>query len=177
MAVLSVSSAVIRLWPVHAPVHRSSHVTHFPDGAVYSYLPSSTAEDLCCVGWLGRGCEFSRGEVSRDFLDRLAWYCLYRHERQMRGIHDCDLCVPEQTAAIVLRSGDVRWRLGSAEITVAAAVGRYASPNLIVHYVTGHQYRPPADFIEAVMRGPADQVLREWTIGLEPDRAQQTSER
>ena len=45
--------------------------------------------------------------------------------------------------------------LGSAEIRVLGGGGKvYAAPNLIYHYVAKHKYRPPEEFIEAVMRVP-----------------------
>jgi hypothetical protein len=42
--------------------------------------------------------------------------------------------------------------LGSAEIRVPGSGGRiYAAPDLIYHYVEAHGYRPPDEFVEAVM--------------------------
>lgn len=45
--------------------------------------------------------------------------------------------------------------LGSAEIWVPGREGCiYAAPTLIVHYVEAHEYLPPPEFIEAVLRDP-----------------------
>jgi len=43
--------------------------------------------------------------------------------------------------------------LGHAEIWVEREDGtQIAAPNLVYHYVTEHQYRPPDYFIDAVLR-------------------------
>jgi len=46
-------------------------------------------------------------------------------------------------------------KLGSAEIRVVGQDGTvYAAPDLIYHYVVVHDYRPPEEFIQAVMETP-----------------------
>ena len=40
---------------------------------------------------------------------------------------------------------------GSAEIRVRGANRVYAAPELVYHYVVAHQYKPPREFIEAVL--------------------------
>lgn len=57
--------------------------------------------------------------------------------------------------------------LGSAEIRVGLPGGRwYAAPNLVYHYVTAHNYRPPDEFIEAVLHGDvATDGTGEWIVG------------
>jgi hypothetical protein len=43
--------------------------------------------------------------------------------------------------------------VGSAEIRVHAPSGAiYAAPDMIIHYVEKHGYRPPDHFVQAVMR-------------------------
>lgn len=43
--------------------------------------------------------------------------------------------------------------VGGAEIRVTGADGTvYATPDMIIHYVERHQYKPPDQFIAAVMR-------------------------
>jgi hypothetical protein len=42
--------------------------------------------------------------------------------------------------------------VGDAEVRVRASNGTvYAAPNLIVHYVAEHKYRPPDAFLGAVI--------------------------
>ncbi|WP_444843366.1 DUF7919 family protein [Enhygromyxa salina] len=45
-------------------------------------------------------------------------------------------------------------KLGSGQIRVLHGATWYASPNLIVHYVAEHEYRPPDVFLDAVFNGP-----------------------
>jgi hypothetical protein len=50
-------------------------------------------------------------------------------------------------------------KLGSAEIRVFGRSGViYAAPNLIFHYVKDHAYRPPREFIDAVVTGPGPET-------------------
>jgi hypothetical protein len=58
---------------------------------------------------------------------------------QTRGIHCCPFCKGE-----VLPTG-------SYEMRVAGACEVYAAPSLVHHYVVAHGYRPPDEFIAAVM--------------------------
>jgi hypothetical protein len=49
--------------------------------------------------------------------------------------------------------GEGGFLVGSAEIRVDGLSGqRYASPDMIIHYVEEHGYAPPADFVEGVLR-------------------------
>jgi hypothetical protein len=41
--------------------------------------------------------------------------------------------------------------LGSAEVRVVGAGVTHAAPDLIYHYVVRHEYRPPEEFIRAVL--------------------------
>ena len=41
--------------------------------------------------------------------------------------------------------------LGNGEIRVRGEAAYYASPTLIYHYVVAHHYKPPEEFIEAVL--------------------------
>jgi hypothetical protein len=75
----------------------------------------------------------------------------------MRGFHVCELCP---------RSADDMWPwpplsvqeeegeffVGSAEIRVPAGDGTtFAAPDMIIHYVTEHGYRPPDSFLDALV--------------------------
>jgi hypothetical protein len=56
-----------------------------------------------------------------------------------------------------------RMNLGSAEIRVFGKRGKiYAAPNMLYHYVTAHQYKPPDEFLHALKESPCpptDNVL------------------
>jgi hypothetical protein len=57
------------------------------------------------------------------------------------GHHSCPFCPACQPAA---------W--GSGEIRVPGNGKVYAAPVLVHHYVDAHGYRPPEEFIEAVVQ-------------------------
>ncbi len=61
----------------------------------------------------------------------------------------CSLC--RFVGLVVL--GNKEARLGSAEIRVVYEGKTYAAPNMIYHYVVKHHYRPPDEFIQAVLKG------------------------
>jgi len=72
----------------------------------------------------------------------------------MRGFHGCNLC-SEKTGYLSAKRDGEELKLGSAEIRVIGVDGKiYAAPNLIYHYITVHNYRPPDEFIDAVLNGP-----------------------
>ncbi len=58
------------------------------------------------------------------------------------GLHACDLC-PRHKAAT-----------GAANLFVPALAAVFVAPELILHYVTQHSYRPPDEFITAVTNCP-----------------------
>jgi hypothetical protein len=50
----------------------------------------------------------------------------------------------------------VRLELGNGEIRVIGSAGKvYASPVMIYHYMSEHNYLPPQEFIDAVLASGA----------------------
>jgi hypothetical protein len=126
-------------------------MTQFADLSLYTYTRLSAAEKN--VGWLGESSVFNTMDADELLLDMLWRHCKIS-VAQTRGIHDCELCRSHKSH-IAERNGE-RLLLGSAEIRVISRAGSvYASPNLLYHYVQVHQYRPPAEFIHAVLDGMA----------------------
>lgn len=118
----------------------------FEDLTPYSYLgqPASSPRTLN-VGWLERGRPFPSGAVSPAAAMRLLDLVELAPTNATRGLHFCDRC-----DGAAFGSSHPR---GHAEIRVVGADGtRYAAPTLIHHYVTVHAYRPPPEFIDALMR-------------------------
>ena len=72
-----------------------------------------------------------------------------------RGCHVCEFCArPDDLIAIDQHYEDVweMFRCGNGEIHVKSVAGViYCAPQLIVHYVSEHQYQPPQEFVEAVL--------------------------
>jgi hypothetical protein len=137
-------------------------MTYYDDLSPYEYWPEHEPPRLkpINVGWLGEGELFPTGETSQEFKAKLFEFCLDEYLVNIaRGFHTCELCNIsdeewyEQSKA---RYGEEApwWSLGNGEIRVIGQSAVYAAPTLIYHYVVEHNYKPPEEFIEAVLSGP-----------------------
>jgi hypothetical protein len=136
-------------------------MTYFADSSPYAYLPreltsDETDDDAVNVGWLEATEPFTVGCVEPEFVDRLTELCREGVNRT-RGFHRCSLCLqrapsePAEPTSVRSSAGD--YLVGGAEIRVRGQDGAlYAAPDMIVHYVTTHRYRPPDDFVAGVMQ-------------------------
>jgi hypothetical protein len=99
-------------------------------------------EALVAIGWLGRGSEFQKGEVSPEFFYKLTELCKSPWQPFVSpGVHECDLCQFEAPAF-------------SANLFVPYKARIYVTPVAIVHYIAAHWYKPPDVFIQAVIDCP-----------------------
>ena len=127
---------------------------YFPDLSAYEYLKGRPA--ALNVGWLDPAHVFAQGEVPDGFVQRLRDIAR-RPVNQTRGFYVCPFCDFGPAAGNIDRAEQHRRRveagaLSSAEIRVVGRDGgAYAAPILICHYVEKHGYRPPAEFVRAVM--------------------------
>lgn len=120
----------------------SQRVAHFEDLQPCTYgFPWKG--DLLSVGWLERGHAFTQGAVDEAFVVKLRellkapWAPV-----DVMGPHFCDLCPPGS------RFG------GVANLFIPSADGVFVAPELLLHYVEAHRYRPPERFITAVLECP-----------------------
>ncbi|MFN2555887.1 MAG: hypothetical protein ABR592_03295 [Nitriliruptorales bacterium] len=133
-------------------------MTYFRDLTPYNYGRTPWRMKVLNVGWLTAGEPFPTGDVPTLFVERLLEHCATAI-RRTRGFHVCDLCLAAGASwgpiRVVHDGRDLL--LGSAEVWVGGLPGQgrvwYAAPDLVYHYVTAHQYRPPDPFIEAVLQG------------------------
>lgn len=129
-------------------------MTHFIDLTPYGYGAADGSETGACnIGWLAAGVAFPTiTSPDPQFVDRLWRFCRVS-VGQTRGLHGCEMCCSRE-ANVARRNGE-ELLLGSAEIRVVSCDGKlYAAPNLIYHYVVGHNYSPPPEFVRAVVAGP-----------------------
>jgi hypothetical protein len=110
---------------------------YYPDLSPYVYLGSE--RNTFNVGWLDNAHPYPTGEVPELFVKRL-FTCLTITVKPTLGAHRCDLCNGESW-------GEEIRVFGQGEIV-------YAAPTMIYHYVVDHHYRPPEEFIQAVLDGP-----------------------
>jgi hypothetical protein len=132
-------------------------MTYFSDGSPYSYLETHEPGMLVNVGWLSAEHPYSTGVVPEDLVAKLARLCRYGVQRT-RGIHHCEFC-PEPEgmswwSPTSARDDEGEFIVGGAEIRVVDPGGiTFAAPDMIVHYVTDHGYKPPDEFLDALRQG------------------------
>lgn len=133
---------------------------HFVDLTPYTYCAEEGAPPALNVGWLDIAEPYERGSVPPAFIERLKGL-LRQHHAQTRGFQECQFCPDLRTAFLPGKPFDRKLyedcladgRFSSAEIRVRGEDGKwYAAPRMIVHYVEAHGYRPPEEFIKAVMK-------------------------
>jgi hypothetical protein len=135
-------------------------VTYFVDGTRCHYL--SVAEHATNSGWLDASREYARGPVPIEVVAILSELCRGTTLRT-RGWHYCNLCVSDsdrQSVADYVKSvaqsdrGD--FTVGSAEVHVRGpSAVTFVAPDMVIHYVVVHGYRPPEDFVKAVLESPS----------------------
>lgn len=130
-------------------------MAYFKDLTSYSYGPAMYRPNTLNVGWLERGYDFDTELPGELFLENLWKFCSISVART-RGIHECDICdVLSRVHSYKAERNGERLLLGSSEIRVFSNTRIcYASPTLIYHYISVHHYRPPREFVMAVLKGP-----------------------
>lgn len=107
-----------------------------------NYFGDQPARVLVAIGWLGAASNYSRGEVSRVFFEKLKLLVHHRFEPMaFAGVHQCELCQFDGPCA-------------AGNLFVPDDNRIFVCPELVVHYIATHRYRPPTAFEEAVMRCP-----------------------
>lgn len=113
-------------------------MAYFPDLSNERQLASG--DDVRAVGWLDRNYTFTTGSVNHDFLQILKRHIAERWTIVlMMGIHECELCSKFASA-------------GNLIIPTETVV--YIAPEMISHYIEVHNYKPPDEFIKAVIDCP-----------------------
>jgi YqeY-like protein len=119
-------------------------------------LPQSTV--LRAVGWLGNQVP-SSGDTPPECIDRLL--IAYESEMVFRlgglGPHGCEICTdkkPMELCAPVIHWRDRAVQLyGHGHYLVRRKDIVYVTPALVLHYILDHRYRPPDEFVKAVIDG------------------------
>lgn len=126
---------------------------YFDDLTPYSYCLTKSLPAVLNVGWLDHSRSFRRGQAPDNFIKALKRWLSKAKANQTRGFELCRFCRMNnyQQMHVVVEERNVM--LGSAEIWVPGIKGEvYASPTIIVHYVEEHEYLPPDQYIDAVLR-------------------------
>lgn len=140
-------------------------MTCFKDLTPYEYLADReplTPKPLN-IGWLGVQIPFETGLTPQEFKNKLLRFCLDQYIVLItRGFHACEFCWFPWTQWDEYDQEDrygssAHWAsIGNGEIRVLGKSAVYAAPALVYHYVVEHQYKPPDEFIEAILTGEPD---------------------
>jgi len=135
-------------------------MSYFKDLTQYIYSKGEKSHlPVLNIGWLSNSESFITGETSQEFKDKLYRFCLDEYVvLVMRGFHNCEFCglsLSEwgKTHPDYGKNAGLMG-LGDGEIRVIGLSKVYASPTLIYHYVVEHNYKPPQEFVDAVLTGP-----------------------
>ncbi|GEN07190.1 hypothetical protein SAMN05443572_104186 [Myxococcus fulvus] len=118
-------------------------------------LPGLESPKLRAVGWIERGFDHPKGDVTPEFMKALVGLLVDPWQPvTYAGIHRCTLCRfsggPGQ-----LTFEEQRVTLGVANLYVPGEEGVvYVAPSSVVHYIDAHEYVPPDEFQRAVLSCP-----------------------
>lgn len=125
-----------------------SPLTHFDDLTECDYFGAEHAHSLRAVGWLAVGKAFSTGRTDSETFAKLKvllndpWQPMV-----FGGIHHCELCQfdpPHSHANLFVPNNSII----------------FVCPELIVHYIAAHHYRPPDEFIAALADCPNTRTMQ-----------------
>ncbi|MGD9007268.1 MAG: hypothetical protein PVG41_05070 [Desulfobacteraceae bacterium] len=129
-------------------------MSYFVDLTPYSYYHLGISDNTLNIGWLDREHAYARGKVQDEIVEILWEFLRYRVLR-MRGFHICDFCTSPFNGPLPVERNNEIIHLGTSEIRVIGENNKiYAAPDLIYHYIIVHSYKPPDEFLEAVIKGP-----------------------
>lgn len=116
-------------------------MAYFPDLSNECQL--ADGDDVRAVGWLDNIHSFAKGSVNPDFLRILKRHIAERWAIViMMGIHECELCFKFAS---------------SGNVIIPTETVVYIAPEMIAHYIEIHNYKPPDEFIKAVIDCPQQQ--------------------
>jgi len=106
------------------------------------------------IGWLSKDHPYQRGELTSEALSALHAFMNEAVTFWIAcGHHRCEFCPTTGPWTLANTS--------SREILVPAIDVIYVAPVLILHYIEAHQYKPPDEFIDALLACPR-QRSDEW---------------
>ena len=127
--------------------------------SIYNYKPTAEERDSFAVGWLTENSTFETEYVPKKALHRLEYLSRMKFNRT-RGIATCPIC---QETFIEKKFCDI---LGSAEVKIITKEVAFSAPDLIVHFIKEHNYKPPDIFVSTIneMLDPLSDSGREALI-------------
>src|SRR5262245_24684306 len=129
-------------------------MTYYADLSPCLYFGAENADKLVAVGWLEAEHSYRHGKANEDFVDKLIellvdpWAPSY-----FLGYHDCSFCNPPEGPYELDYKG-MTIQVGALNLFIPTNGFLYVAPSLIAHYILAHDYVPPTEFCEAIMKCP-----------------------
>jgi hypothetical protein len=123
-------------------------LTYFADLTECDYFGAEHAHALLAIGWLTDDMDFPTGPTDSKVFAKLKsllndpWQPMV-----FGGIHDCELCQYDPAHS-------------HANLFVPNKSIIFVCPELILHYIAAHHYRPPDEFITAVADCPDTRTMQ-----------------
>ena len=98
------------------------------------------------VGYLDITEEYTKGVVSQNFLNKLRIVFDEGGCTMTLGFHECEFCIDE---------GNYENRVTSSSEKVIVDREnniKYIFPEMIFHYIKKHNYQPPKEFVEFILK-------------------------
>lgn len=122
-------------------------MTYFDDLTVCDYFGAEYAQPLRAIGWLTKDKPFAIGKMDPDAFAKLKELMQAPWQPMVTlGVHECALCQFDAPC-------------GNANLFVPNGNVLFVCPELIVHYIATHHYRPPDEFITAVTNCPLTSTM------------------
>ena len=132
-------------------------MSFFPDMGRESLV--AAGDHVRAIGWLHPDHAYTKGTVPAEFVARLKKFaarCADSGEAlyfgAFGGYHTCEFCGRAH---------------GIGNFGVPSDNQLFVAPEMIVHYVEQHGYRPPAEFVAAVLEAPLPDT-EEYQLITEP---------
>ena len=136
---------------------------HYKDLSKYTYMSflndKRIPNDSLNVGWLEKSVPYTKGNVENESFIEKIFEIVFCEEKihLTRGFQPCTFCnnFDEKLGVelpIVINWNDKKLKLGSGILVIENEGKRYVFPDLIIHYISAHDYLPPKEFIDAVMK-------------------------
>lgn len=130
-------SSLILKEPLRFPLDEINE-SYYKDLTSYEYIRNLGTSHVN-VGWLDKNKEYTKGDVPVGFINKLKKSEKTNHTR---GWHNCPFCG---------ESGRNKDWYSSSEFIIKGNEKYYHAPVMIIHYIRDHGYKPPQEFIDAVM--------------------------
>ncbi len=144
----------------------NADVTFIPDLNERVYYPAKQDVErvVRAIGWLGDSVPRT-GSIPSLVLEALKYFRkAHRREDTLLGWHTCEIC------------GLDEFNEGRGEFFIDVNGVRYVMPQMLIHYIEAHSYRPPGAFVEkleAFWKQRRDEELKrnpDWNCVLSEDQ-------